>query len=322
LSRSKIIIPHALFLSEKGCINHTSLNHPRRSGLKWRIIYDIIITEVTALQDSENEFTQLQSILFQAIKTHFPDNPELVDNFAGMFQLFQRTRLHDDGPSRELGLSFLTEAQRDLETCEILHKKRLYAYAVYHLQQAVEKAAKGYLLGLGFCKAGELRELYGHLTPQLFIKALFDKTGLTSWAETLADETLKGKIDKAKGAISEEEKRIRIAKLSNVEIDRFLVNIERYYDIGSTLTTQVTSEARKLVAPESPTPSLWQSLRPMICIFSLAVITFPHEAYTRYPDGKMTPSDYNRDLGIVSATKKIARLLRTQIDDLKTIIRP
>lgn len=274
------------------------------------------------MQDFETRLTQMQSILSQAIKDRFPDNPELVDNFVGMFQIVRRFQLHDDRPSRELGLSFLTEAQRDLKVCEILHKKRLYPPAVYHLQQAVEKATKGYLLGQGFYEASEMKELFGHLTPQLFIKTLFDKTGVTSWAETLTDETLKGKIGRAKETISEEEKRIAIAQASHAEIDRILANIEQYYDMSGVFTTHVTSEIRKLVAPEFPIPFLWQAIRPLICLFSLAVITFPHEAYTRYPDGKMTPSDYNRDLGIVSTTKKIAKFLRSEIDELKTIIRP
>lgn len=274
------------------------------------------------MQHFETELTQIQSILFQAIKEAFPDNPELVDNFAGMFQLLQRIHLHDDRPSRELGLSFLTEAQRDLKSCEILHKKRLYPHAVYHLQQAVEKATKGYLLGLGFYKASELRELFGHLTPQLFIKALFDKRGLTSWAETLTDETLKRKIGRAKETISEEEKQIAIAHVSRAEIDRLLARIERDCEMSSELTEHLASEMRNLVATEFPIPLLWQAMRSMMYIFAFAVITFPHEAYTRYPDGKMTPSDYNQDLGIVSATKKIAKGLRSEVDGLKTIIRP
>lgn len=274
------------------------------------------------MQDFETRLAQMQQILSQAIKDRFPDNPELADNFVGMFQVVQRTQLHDDGPSRELGLSFLTEAQRDLKVCEVLHKKRLYPPAVYHLQQAVEKATKGYLLGLGFYEASEMKELFGHLTPQLFIKTLFDRTGVTSWAETLTDETIKGKIGRAKETISEEEKRIAIARASREEIDRILANVEQYYDMSSMLTTHLTSEIRELVAPEFPIPFLWQTMRPLVCLLSLAVITFPHEAYTRYPDGKMTPSDYNRNLGIVRTTKKIAKFLRSEIDGLRTIIRP
>lgn len=274
------------------------------------------------MQDFETRLTQMQSILSRAIKDHFADNPELVDNFVDMFQIVQRVQLHDDGPSRQFGLDFLTEAQRDLKVCEILHKKSLYPPAVYHLQQAVEKATKGYLLGLGFYRAGELKELFGHLTPQLFIKALFDKTGLTSWAETLTDETIKGRIDRAKETISEEEKRIAIARASCEEIDRILANVEQYYDMNNMLTTQVASEIRKLIDPEFPIRFLWQTMRPLVCLFSLAAITFPHEAYTRYPDGKMTPSDYNRDLGIVSRTKKIAKFLKSEIDELRTVIRP
>jgi HEPN domain-containing protein len=274
------------------------------------------------MQDFETRLAQMQSILSQAIKDRFPDNPELVDNFVGMFQIIQRIQLHDDRPSRELGLSFLTEAQRDLKVCEILHKKRMYPPAVYHLQQAVEKATKGYLLGLGFYRASEMKELFGHLTPQLFIKALFDKTGITSWAERLTDETIKGKISRAKETISEEEKRIAIAQVGHAEIERLLANIKRYYDMSRILTTHVTMEIRKSVAPEFPIPFLWESVRPLICLLSLAIITFPHEAYTRYPDGKMTPSDYNRDLGIVSTTKKIAKLLRSEIDELRMVIRP
>jgi len=48
-------------------------------------------------------------------------------------------------------------AQRDFEAAKVLFEKKLYADAVYMLQQSIEKAAKAILIKLGLIRAEELR---------------------------------------------------------------------------------------------------------------------------------------------------------------------
>ncbi|GAI51518.1 unnamed protein product, partial [marine sediment metagenome] len=56
-------------------------------------------------------------------------------------------------------------------------------------------------------------------------------------------------------------------------------------------------------------------------MFTLAMITYPHAIYTRYPNDILSPHEYNKRLGIVSCYNKILKLLNKTIkwygEDLK-----
>jgi len=122
-----------------------------------------------SMKDFDSVWAQIEPIIINNIKQSFPDKKELVENLPGMLELAKRVRLTEDRAARKLGLDFLYEAERDVKSCKVLYSKKLYPHATYHFQQAVEKATKGYMLGLGFYEIRELRELMSHFTPQLFL---------------------------------------------------------------------------------------------------------------------------------------------------------
>ena len=129
-------------------------------------------------KDFKTLWGQIAPIIINKIKQSFPDEKELLNNLLSMFELISKVRLTEDLAVHKLGFDFLAEAERDIASCNALYSKKLYPHAVYHFQQAVEKAAKGYLLGFNLLSVQELRT---HDTPELFLDALFEKTGVESW---------------------------------------------------------------------------------------------------------------------------------------------
>lgn len=55
-------------------------------------------------------------------------------------------------------------------------------------------------------------------------------------------------------------------------------------------------------------------------LFQLSIITSPHWKYTRYPDGKIKPSDYNENLGIVRAFLEIEKEMKFILDSFSKYI--
>lgn len=79
-------------------------------------------------------------------------------------------------PSKEtagLALSFAQLSKNDLDASKLLFQKGLFALAIFHLQQAVEKAAKAVGLMVGLVKSKDnLTKEVGHRTLLgLFIQA-------------------------------------------------------------------------------------------------------------------------------------------------------
>ena len=75
--------------------------------------------------------------------------------------------------SLKLIFGFLDIAKKDRKASVILYDDKLYPLAVYHLQQSVEKIAKGYLLLFGEEYEKKFKDI-GHNTPYLFFELLKD----------------------------------------------------------------------------------------------------------------------------------------------------
>jgi len=54
----------------------------------------------------------------------------------------------------------------------------------------------------------------------------------------------------------------------------------------------------------------------LVPLIMIAMITFPHWVYTRYPDGKMIPTEYTRDLGIIQEMGKVVAILEKETRSL------
>lgn len=268
--------------------------------------------------EKEQLLAQAKAVIIESITKAFPNNKEVVDNMPAIAELLMRVTLAHDEKTGSLGNDFLDEAYRDVQSCKLLYSKKIYPHAVYHLQQAIEKAIKGYVLVEGYYEAGELEKIMTHHSPEVLLKAIIERTGIKDFAEQITDKTLETKISSAKTTIGSEEKRIEIAKTDYNEILRSISQIDEYRKNTELIERAVINGFKNIGI--SPVPgSISKSLLSMVTIMVLAILTFPHESYTRYPDGKMVPKDYRRGLGIVRAVPRLLKLLETEIDNLKRI---
>lgn len=265
----------------------------------------------------DSRWDQIEPVILDKIKEKFSDSKELVDNVNSIAQLIKGTGLTTDSDARKLAIDFLPEAERDIQSCKVLYSKRIYPHAVYHLQQAVEKAAKGYMLGFGFLNKAEIKT---HDTPELFLKAVFEKTGIKAWAERLDDKDLKTLIDNAEQAIHDDDKRQEIALISPEAVCISLSKIDSYQNIGKQICQDLSEEVSSILGKNLPPSPLLQSISAMATLFILATISFPHEAYTRYPDRSVTPSDYVPSLGIVHEIPRMTKYLTKGVQDLKAVL--
>lgn len=262
-------------------------------------------------------WSQLSPIIINNLKQSFPEDDELLDILPGMFELLSKVRLTRDAATQKLGLDFLVEAERDINSCTVLYKKKIYAHSVYHFQQAVEKATKGYMLGFSLLS---IQELKTHDTPELFLAALFEKTGIESWAKQLTNKALTTKIENAREAITKPDKRQEIALTSYENIMAHLSLIDAFVKKGEPLLNELFRQLPTIVGVESPPPKILQGISTLVALFVLAVSSFPHIEYTRYPDKEMVPSEYDASLGIVRAIPVITKYLRSEIEKLRVLM--
>ena len=146
-------------------------------------------------------------------------------------RIVENGRINSDTETIETGIQFLEEAQRDSKTCQLLYKKKVFSHSVYHLQQAVEKAVKSYVLITGFYKANEMKKIAIHQSPLIVIKALTEKTGMKRDAQSRHDQTTLTLILNAERAIGNDENQAALTKMSQTEIRGLLSQIKGFYSI-------------------------------------------------------------------------------------------
>lgn len=255
---------------------------------------------------------QIKSIIKQA----FPDDKILENNINGITEFIKAKKIawKADEKSRKLSIDFLDEADRDIKSYRILYSKKIYSHAVYHFQQAVEKAMKGYCLGLGILS---IEEVKGHDTPYVLLKGLFEKTGMKGMLQSSNVES-KSLLDKAWEAKDNREKRLGIARmpfeqiiheLNDIDNDRQKIKLIRGLLIRLSADIKINSETLPLEITTLPA---------MASLYRLGSMSFPHEAFTRYPDDeKMIPTEYVPELGIVKAIPWMTNYLVTALKELR-----
>lgn len=218
-----------------------------------------------------------------------------------------------DKSSRKLSIAFLDEADRDLKSCRALYQKKIYPHAVYHLQQAAEKAMKGYCLGLGILSIQEIRS---HDTPYVLLKGLFEKTGMKTLPESLSEDA-KDRLGKAWEAIEKPEKGLEIARMPFEQIMDSLDDIDDYKLKSEQIGVLLIQLAANVKGKSESLPSEIATISVMASLYILGSVSFPHEEFTRYPDGQMTPTEYAPKLGIVKAIPKMIDYLTPAVKDLR-----
>ena len=270
------------------------------------------------MKDFDSRWSQIADAFGRIFSENFPNSKDVLDNLPGIMESVKKVRLTDDRASRKLGLDFLDEAERDIQSCRALYSKKIYPHAAYHFQQAVEKATKAYVLGFGFLSRQEIKT---HDTPKLFLRALFEKTGIKSLADQLGDEHFRTLIGNAYAAIDDDEQRQAIARTSYENIRTHLTQINGYRVVAERVSGSFVQETSTIIGAElPPLPPLFQAMSAMVTLFVLAAISFPHVEYTRYPDREITPPEYKISLGIVRAIPKMTKLLQAEIQQMSKVL--
>ena len=176
--------------------------------------------------ERHRKIVQAKPSIVKSITDALPQNSSLPESLSAIYDLFaNRAIVKADTETHDLGVAFLNEAVSDVRSCKVLRAKKQYAQSAYHLQQASEKAIKGYVLLEGFYKANELKELMTHESPLVALKALFHKTGFMKLANTFADPSTINQIKMAEAAIGNEDMQLGIARLNRNQIREFLAQI-------------------------------------------------------------------------------------------------
>jgi len=181
------------------------------------------------------------------------------------------------------------------------------ALSIYHLQQSVEHLAKGYsylLLGVDETRG------FNHNTFKIL-------TALTEhFAKGVSGNFFELPIRRLAqlGKISKKD----IALMSEKDINEFIAVTEQLSQVlKNTFSNMSYEKFRKFVRPlfegiqdRNKMAVEEYKVRTMVSqyaptVFSalfLGFITYPHEAFTRYPDGEITPEAYKSgELGIIKA---------------------
>lgn len=231
---------------------------------------------------------------------------------------------------RLLAKKYIIEAQRDLRRANLLYKDNDYPGAIYHLQQSVEKLHKAaghgiFRLGDGFEKQAshDSHQVFGKIFEEEWVKStltlMHDVNPQINLPTTEFDKISKDRLKIAKEKKEEIEKLLDIIDFIETMFDKeetreklallsILENSEETQDLNS-------DEGGQKIRNDLP-QKLGIFVTAIIRLFILGAITFPHEAYTRYPDGEMTPDDYTPELGIVQV---LPRILIKQEDTIKII---
>ena len=181
----------------------------------------------------------------------------------------------------------------------------LIALSVFHLQQAVEKATKvfSYLIVKQEPSAEKTVRDSAHTTVLALVSALLSRkeilpgmyvTLLTNLEDNLKKPFSGESIFADDLAAISKENIIKIIHEFNAEV------------LKSTDILEISGESDERIS--NITIELTQ-------ILPLALITFPHWSFTRYPNGIIKPSNYN-DLGITQALDELISKIEDIVNNL------
>ncbi|MBA7620514.1 hypothetical protein ES703_27864 [subsurface metagenome] len=253
------------------------------------------------------------------IKQAFPDDKTLENNIDGIMEFIWAGKIawKAEEKSKKLSIDFLNEADRDIKSYRILYLKKIYPHAIYHFQQAVEKAMKGYCLGLGILS---IEEIKGHDIPYVLLKGIFEKTGMKGMLQSSNVES-KSLLDKVWEAKDDRAIRLKIARMPFEQIIHELNNIDNDRQKIEQICGSLIRLAVDIKINSETLPLEFTTLPAMASLYRLGSMSFPHEAFTRYPDDeKMIPTKYGPKLGIVKASPMMTNYLIKALKELKRVL--
>lgn len=227
---------------------------------------------------------------------------------------------HED---RELAKDYLIEAFIDIRCCRLLRGKRIYSRAIYFLQQAIEKTAKAWALDYGVLNRKEVRRTM-HRTPMIFLKML-KKEGLEQWLSLIKQiaPDMCTDISNAEQILSKGS-HPGIAKMPKPRIEGYLSSINTLDEVANSINAAMPSLAELLGQKPIISP-IGQYVNVGLSVLFLGLIAFPHESFTRYPDGdiafgELVPRNYDSNIGIVASISKMDKCLTSKMKLLNNLL--
>lgn len=232
-------------------------------------------------------------------------------------------------------------AENDIKSSDILYENELYPQSIYLLQQSVEKLSKAYSVLFGDIEPSDIRKKIGHLTPKFFTnqaaKTLRSAKDMTDFLrEHVGESEELGILAKRAEELKEHSKFFsdelppsmmyyasNAAKISEKKIEDILDGFEellvRERDktfLQEIVERQLKDEELEEKMQEKNT-EVERELTTMIRLLPLALITYPHAELSRYPNDKLSPKEYTKELGVVKTFKRINKLQSKVIQKLK-----
>lgn len=244
-------------------------------------------------------------------------------------------------------------AEIDYKSAKLLYDNKIYPSMVFHVQQAVEKLAKAYALYLGILKKNELRskkDIRGvnHESPMAFVLILKKKGAMDLILLISTILSLRWKnYESTRKQIEDFErllqKRKELAKMSKAEIKSLVLKGEEIvnklskidprivrgevqkaklgFGVGARrmgLTIDVaTRKIFSVFGDLKAIKKVFDSLILFAKLYILAIITFPHSFYTRYPYDDIQMADYKEGLGIIDYAGELLNTIEETMNALK-----
>lgn len=247
---------------------------------------------------------------------------------------------------------FLFIAIEDLEVSRLLYKNEKFAHSIYFLQQSVEKTVKALAIDQYNLEPEKIVKIISHEIPvavYIGISKLYERiielgNFFTEIAGKKDEFTKMIKEQEEKEPILEELKKQKFKKIRNEfkKLSNELAlltsqEISSLFQISDMLEIQINllipylsmvitsffeeeSYAEKEFVSEKITEFssyvIDNSLKVSFLLL-LALVTYCHVEYTRYPNEIISPKNYNENLGIVQSFELIATKLEESHDILR-----
>jgi len=228
-------------------------------------------------------------------------------------------------------------AKNDLKAIMPLYEQENYSLSTYHLQQTVEKITKAYGLAFNLLKRNELggKKGVGHNSPLMFVKGI-EKHEFMKYILALKhfQPGMRTDIDKLTEIVK--EKKLEIARTNENSAIVYLQLIDNLYKkfdteemknmmevLAGVMASFTFEEGADIEKAEKFFKKNFKIdyIISFIALYLLSCLTFPHEAFTRYPDGDLKPEEYKKGMGIVDSTPKLIPYIEKTIKDMEDFLK-
>ena len=299
-------------------------------------------------KDIENIDENTKNIIIKAFTDNFYNIFNIKLSKKELWGLITSLNKEVKPRSKNIILGLLSYAKEDLEASKLLYEKGTYTLAVYHIQQCIEKLTKAIGLSSGlireedlyYKKSSERKDVINHKTPKTFVLILKNRfstkymnfllTSIKVYGNQYNIENFKQGLKKLEKLINNPRELSRLSKKEIIDIikvgckyQNILEEVLKTREFNNTIKKFYIGFKTRLEQNLDPNiiikldlkriEGFFITISRLFILYPLSIITFPHFTCTRYPDGDLSLSDYNENLGIVSTLKVILRIAEKNI---------